>query len=297
MRITILAKDKAIPFSDVLNITLRYDLLPIPLSVEFSVKSTDEYIQLLKDGAEILIGDLDRPLKIIKTQQVYTQTIKNGHRIGAIACVAIISGMEKLIKSLNKAVILYESSFNNAIRACGCTISFGLDTPLQRFICLKGTIPTFRIANYLQQEACVIGFIQNKLSILKIDHLFKQNIKLVLDPSAITWLNSESLESMKKSSYVSVSQDGSTVIGADDTKSNHNIIQKGNLSLRELKNLEKVLVTRGVVMRPLDLNLMAGDLVKIDQKNYVILTAVHYFNTGSLDSDSATVTKLWIASL
>lgn len=297
MQITALDNSKTIPFSDVLSETLRYDLVPVPLSFEFSIKYTDEYNKIFAEGKQILVGDIDTPLIIVKSQPVRTQTIKDDKRIGAIACVAILSGCESLIKSSNRAVIQESTSFNAVIRACGCKTSITGNIPLAKFICLKGTIPTYCIATALQKEACVLGFIKNRMTVIKIDDLFKKDASITLDDSAIAWVNSQVIADIHKNSYVGVDQDGSTVIGASSDKSGIGVVQKAGLTSRELKNMEKVLITKGTVVRPFDMTLKAGDLVKVGDKSYVILTVAHRFDTGALGGSSVTATKIWIASL
>lgn len=297
MQITSLKANKTIPFSDVLSEILRFDLLPVPLSFEFSVKMTDEYMSLFAEGNEILVGDIDAPLIIIKSQPLKTQTIKNGERIGAIACVAILSGMENLIKSTNKAIIQNATSFNAVVRACGCKLSLNAGVPLAKFVCLKGVIPTYCIATALQKEACVFGFIGGKVSVIKIDDLFKKDASMTLDDSAIAWINSQVIVDIHRNAYVGIDKDGSTVLGSSGSTSGIGVVQKAGLTSRELKNMSKVLVTRGTIVRPLDTNIKAGDLVKIGEKSYVILTVAHRFDTGALGGSSVTATKIWIASL
>ena len=172
----------------------------------------------------------------------------------------------------------------------------GEDIPLPEFICLKGRLPTERLALYLQQEAAVICFKNLKISALKLDAIFKQDTVLKLDPSEIQWIDSKVLEKHQKSSYVAVETDGST-IGDDTTTQGQSVIQKAGLDARQLKNLEKVLIPRGIVHRPINFELNAGDLVEIDKKNYVILTAAHHVETGAIGGNVGSETKLWLASL
>lgn len=121
----------------------------------------------------------------------------------------------------------------------------------------------------------MICFKETKICILKLDALFKQEAVLKLDPSEIQWFNSDQIEKFQKSSYVSVDQDGSTVIGDDTTTKGQSVVQKAGLDARQLKNLEKVLIPRGVVHRSLSLEVNAGDIVEVEHKKYVILTAAH----------------------
>ena len=209
MQIVIAATNKLISASELMLATLRTDLVPVPLSFEFSVKATPELEAQLKVGAEILVGNINQPLEIVLVQPIKSQTIKDDRRIGAISCIAVLSGCKKLLTHAERAAILEQTSFNSAIRACGTrNIRLGDDLPLPEFICLKGSLPTARLALYLQQEAAVICFRNNKLCVLKLDAIFKQEPVMKLDSSEVHWLSSDQREKLQKSSYVSVEQDG-----------------------------------------------------------------------------------------
>lgn len=298
MRIVISSSNKLISASELMIATLRTDLVPVPISIEFAVKHTKVLEQQLADGAEILVNDIHHAFEIVYSHPVKSQTIKENSRIGGISCIAVLKGCKKLLANASKAVILDQTSFNSAYRACGASnIRLGEDLPLPEFICLKGRLPTERLALYLQQEAAVICYRNNKISVLKLDAIIKQKPALKLDPSEVQWINSVQLEKHQKSSYVSIDADGSTVIGDDTTTQGQSIVQKAGLDARQLKNLEKVLIPRGVLHRSLSLELNAGDVVEIDKKNYVILTAAHQAETGAIGGNVGSMTKLWLASL
>lgn len=295
MQITLLSTSRVLPASELVSITYRTDLIPVPVSAEFSVQSTKDNDKEFVEGAEIIVGD-SVPLTIIKATPVKTQTIKDGRRIGGIACLAIPSGCQKLIEPTAKAIILNSTSFNSVLRACGLKARLGSDIPLPEYVCLKGTIPTYRLALYLQQEACVIAARDGRIGAFKIDGLLKGEVKEVIDPSAVVWVNSQAVQNIQKNSYVSVNSDDSSVMGGDTTKGQA-VIQRARLDERQLKNLEKVLICRGTVVRAYNNKLTAGDVVEIDGRRYVILTCAHRFDSGNLGGASVTTTKLWVASL
>lgn len=298
MRIAILSSNKVISASELIIATLRTDLVPCPVSIEFAVKHTKELSQQLVDGAEILVNDIPYPLEIIYSNPIKSQTIKEDSRIGGISCIAVLKGCKNLLPFASRAIILDQTSFNSAYRACGSSnIKLGDDLPLPEFICLKGSLPTERLALYLQQEAAVICFKKSKICVLKLDALFKQDPVLKLDPSEVQWFNSEQIEKQQKSSYVSVDVDGSTFIGDDSTTQGQSVIQKAGLDARQLKNLEKVLIPRGVVHRVINVELNGGDVIEVDKKKYVVLTAAHEVKTGGVGGDVSSITKLWLASL
>ncbi|SDB86920.1 hypothetical protein [Acinetobacter boissieri] len=283
--------------SDLLKATLRTDLIPVPISLEFSTQKTEQLENKLKLGSIIQVGSIKVKLVIIKVIPLETQTLKEGKPIGGIACVAIPQGCDALISARNHAVVLNDTSFNDAMRSCGVKMAMGSDLPLLSFVCLKGTISTTRFAWYAQQEAVVFAYSNHQLSVLKIDQLFKKEVVAYFDASAVVWVNSEHLRNMGKSSYVSTDPDGSTVLGHEDTKQDQAVIQQGGMSQRQLNNMNKVLLTKGTIIRPLNDQIYAGDLVEIDHKKYVVLTAAHVFDTGALGGPSVMASKFWLASL
>lgn len=298
MRILVSGTDYTVSASDLIRATLRLDLVPVPVSLEFTVQKTEETKKYIKERAEIYVNDIPHPLIIISAPEIDSQTIKNDRRIGAIACIAVLSGCENLMKATTNAVIQIETSFNSVIRAFGTKIKLGENLPLRKFVCLKGVLPTERIALYLQQEAAVIAFRNNKVSAMKIDALLKQDPKHRFDPSEVFWIRSDQKEKYEKASYVSIDEnDGTTVIGDDTTTSGQTVIQVPGLDARQLKNLEKVLITRGVIIRNMNLEYYAGDIAEIDGKRYVFLTIAHDVSTGTSGGNISSISKIWLASL
>lgn len=296
MRITLLKSNYSIPMSNLLSATLRSSLVPVPVTLEFTTNSTKELDDQLIVGAELTVGDLPLVLEIVKAQPLKSQTIKDGRRVGGFACVAILAGCKRLIEPISKAVILKDTSFNAVLRACGAKISLAEDLPLPEFICLIGSMPTQRIALYLQQEAAVMCIKNNRLAVVKIDAILKQKSIDTFDPSAMTWLHSDAAVKMQKSSYVSIDKDGSTVLG-DNTTAGLSVFQRAGLDARQLKNMEKVLVKRGTIMRPLNLTVSSGDVVEIDKKQYALLTVVNHLTTGAQGGSQVMTSKMWLASL
>ena len=53
---------------------------------------------------------------------------------------------------------------------------------------------------------------------------------------------------MQKSSFVTVENNGSTVVGDDSITPGHTVTQRAGLDARQVKNLEKVLIMRGPLL-------------------------------------------------
>lgn len=296
MNIQIKGSGYMISATELISSTLRSDLVPVPLTLEFSTISTPKLDNELVAGAEIILAQLGATFKIAKADPVKTQTIKEGRKIGGIACIALLSSCYKLVEPIAKAVILNETSFVSALKSCGAVGSFTDDIPLPKFTTFIGQLPSTRIAKYLQQEAAVLRWKAGKISLAKIDTLLKQTPVASLDPSAVAWINSDTIIKLQTAKYVSMDADGSTVYRSG-TATNKVVKQVPGLDSRQIRNLEKVLITRGTMIRPLDWKLQAGEVVLVGKVPYVILTSANQFDTGALGGGSVMVTKIWLATL
>lgn len=297
MNIQIIGMDKPIQASDIIQAILRTDLIPIPSSFEFSFLQNDELRQHLKLDSLMTIGSSKMEYKVIKLTPVNTDLIKDGQIVGAIAGVAIPVGLETLLTATNKAVILRDTSFNAVYRALGARISLNQqDTPIPYFVCMKGMLPTERIAEYMQREATMICLKNDRLTAVKIDDLFRQDVKYQFESSAMNRVESQVAQNNEKVNVVSMDKDGSTAIYGKEL-SDVQIIQRGNLSSREISNMAKVLMIQGTIVRPLLDELQAGDLVTVADEKMVILTSAHIFKSDGFGQGSVMMSKFWLGKV
>ena len=131
---------------------------------------------------------------------------------------------------------------------------------------------------------------------VKIDALFKQEPIAKYDPTGIAWVDNPSIKNNLISSFISVDFDGSNIVG-EDTKASRPVQQIALTDARQLKNMSKVLFHVGTMQRAFDDKLLAGALVTVDNKNYVILTAVHHFSSGALAGIPVMASKVWLSEL
>lgn len=295
MRIVIEETGQVIGFDQLAKVNFRTDLIPVPVNLEMVVKADAELEKRLKENAVVQVGDDQIRLTIIKVLHANTQTVIEDKRFKAIAIIAVLAGCETLIDPLSKAVILSGASFASAYRACGCKLTFNKDIPISSFASAYGSIPTIEIATCLQEESAVIQFDGKKLNAHRLSELLNKEPVMLLDNSAISWINNTKVEQRQNPNYISVGEDGKTVEGVK--KSNAPAKYYADTDARRLKNLTKVLITRGTVTRTMDLSVFAGDVVQVDDTKYLVLTASHLFNTGALGGGNAAASRFWLASL
>jgi hypothetical protein len=282
-------------YSDLISATLRTDLVPVPVTLELTVNGTPNTKKQLVEGAELQVGESNLKVTLVKVQTLRTQIIKDNQTISGIAVVGILSGCLALIKPAPKAVILNDTTMAEAYRACGCKLPFGQDIPIPMFFCPKGQLPTLEIAKCLQEEAAVIRFHHGKLQAVRLDELFKQVAIAKYDASAFQRLHNPLVEQRATPAFISVNDDGSTIEG--ETGESKPILFRGGLTTRQAKNLEKVLITRGTIQRPLDNKLQAGQMIQVGDNQLTVLTAAHRTDTGALGGSTAMVTKAWLAEV
>lgn len=294
MRIVIAATGQMIVGSDLLSATLRLDCVPVPATLELTTQSTPELDAALVVGVELLVGNPSISITLVKAQPIKSQMVKDGRRIGGIACVGVLSGCQRLIEPVSKAIILSDTSVLGAMRACGMRMASSDDIALSKFVCLKGQIPTVEIAKRLQQEAAVIRLKNGKLAAVKIDALLKSESVTKYDPSAVAWIENPAVQNLNTASFVSVAADGSAVGGG---ASNRPLSYMPQMDSRQLRNMEKVLIHKGSIMRPLSLEVVAGDALRVGDRVLVALTVAHRVDTGALGGNSVAATKIWLSSL
>lgn len=295
MRITIESTGQVIGMDQLSSATLWTDLIPIPVLLEITVKLNDDLESALKEGAVLLVGDGNISVTIVKVKRLNTQIVIDDKRFKAMSVIAVLSGCEAMIDPLKKAVILSGTNFAGAYRASGCKLKFNKDIPLLRFVSACGSLVTIEVATCLQEEAAAIFYEKGRLNVQRLDQFFAQDPVLTLDNSAVAWVSSSKIEQQKVASFVSVGEDGTMVSG--NQKPNSKTKYYPDADARQLKNLNKVLVTRGIATRTMDMNISAGDIFLVGDVKYVVLTAAHHFKSGALGGGMANASRYWLATL
>jgi hypothetical protein len=281
--------------ADMISMTYRTDLIPVPANLELTTQSSADLTKRLIEGAKLFVGMNSIPMTIVKVQSYRSQTIRDGRAIGGINVVAVLTGCEALIKSTPKAIILKNTSLSEAYRACGATITFAQDIPLPAFTCLKGQKPTEEIARRMQSEGAFVHFNGSKIEVIRLSSLISADVMAHFDPSAVQFVDNPHVVNQQVPAAISVQSNAQII--APSQQDNRPIVYRGRKDERELLNLERVLVTKAVLMRPLDERLKAGNSIAVGDRKMVILTSVHRCDTGALGGNSAMASKAWLAEL
>lgn len=274
----------------------RFDCTPIPATLEFQVKLTPEIDEQLQENSIIRVGDNYLELIIIKRVITNTAVIKGDENLVLGAYIAVINGCENLIKPVKKAILLEGSTIGASMRACGNKLKIESDVPLIRYFCALGATPTYEIARKCAEEACVIYCsASGKIIVMRLSQIMNQEPKGYFNKESIQWIQNPHKLTQSIPTYQTINPDGSTVEGS--LSSGTTTAFYPNLDARRLKNLSTVLVVRGTTVRPYSPQYMAGDVVMVDDKKYVILTVAHRFDTGAMGSPSISASKFWLAEV
>ena len=296
MKLT-LSDGSVISGGDLISAIYRTDLVPVPVSLELVVKATDQLRPLLKIGDKIIAADATS-LTIVKSQHINMQLAKAGKRVGGLMIIAVLSGCEPLLSVASRATSLNNTSFNEVYRALGAKIRLKGDIKLNQFICLKGQLPTKRIAIALQKEASVTAYQGGNMSVVRINDLFKGQAAMY-DKSALQWIDNPHILTHGNTNYLSIDDNGSDIVGTPFE--NKQIGYYPRADARELQNLRRILVTRAKMVRQLDDQIMAGNLIGVNDgtktENLVVLTAAHRYDTGALGGRPVMATQAWLAQL
>lgn len=271
----------------------RTDLVPVPVTLEMVVKADDRLRELLVFGKPLLTPK-GVPLVIVKSQVINEQSIKAGKRIAAIHVIAVMAGCEALLGVTSKAVYLENTSFNEVYRALGAKVRIKRDIKLAKFICLKGQLPTKPLALALQREAVVIANTEQGLSIIRLNELMAGE-PIMFDKSAVQWTDNPNAIRHGNINYLSIDDNGSDIIG--EIRAERSIQYYPRADNRELQNLRRILITKATMTRQLDERLDATQLIEVDGRRLVVLTAAHSYESGALGGRVVTATKAWLAQI
>lgn len=291
-----LSDGNAINMDKFVSSILRTDCTPVPASLEFQVILQEGQEQMLQEGSVVRIGSNYLEMKIVKSVFLNSGIIKDGVSMRLAAMIAVLHGCEGLINPASRAVYLENSSIGAALRASGNKIKVVEDVPMVRYFCALGATPTYEIARKCGEEAAVICVTPDgKIAVKRLSQIMDQEPVASISSASVQWVANPTQISHSIPVYQTINADGSTIEGSLTAGAQSGFYP--NLDARRAKNLSTVLVTRGTVIRQFSPDLTGGQVILVDDKKYLILTAAHPFDTGILGAASVSATKIWLAEV
>lgn len=291
-----LSDGQAIDGGNLITAILRYDLVPVPVTLELTVNATKALRAQLVVGKTLhLVNGV--MFEIVKAHAVNNNAVKDGRRLGGIAVIAVLAGCVPLLSATKRATIHDDISIAQAYQSLGARLRFSEDIKLRQFVCLKGQMPTIRLALALQKEAAVMVYdADNKTAnARRIQTLMSQTPIRKYDPAQIQWVENPTQVARQNTNFLSVADDGKQIVG--QTLEGKRVDYMPRTDQRELGNLKRILITHGVLLRSMDDELQAGKTVQVGNEVYALLTVAHRFDTGALGGASVGATKAWLAQV
>jgi hypothetical protein len=283
---------KQLSSSSLLAVTLRYDLTPIPSTLELDIRLDDTLEQLLKEGKLIEAGHYSDSYKIVMTELRKDQAVTQGDsQVKTMRVTALLDSVHKLSYRQPRAVIKERASLGEIYRACGSKVGIGEDFNVARFTCFAGYVPTFAIMTALNEENAAVVYKNKRLSFVRINDLFKKEAASIFSEDTAQSINSEFIERNELPWAYSLGNDGAFIQPNRATPRAALFLPRSGE--RILQNNSKCLIVRKKITVSIEPSITAGDIFSIANKKYVVITAAHTYETGEAGSNKQQTT-VWL---
>lgn len=283
----------------IVSSVVRTDLVPVPVTLECTVRWDAKLEPFLREG-QIVRAGLDEPeLRIIwASPDKGTLGMEQGSRpLGTISFVALLDACADIAFRRSKAVIKEGSTLGAIYRACGAKVTIESDFTVKRFSCFVGGVPSYQIAQALQEEAGALVWQHSakKLKFVRLPDLLKSKPVESLGADSIERVKSGFLERHEVPWFYSTDQSGTVIFGnRQKTRVAKFTPLKNSLTLN---NMTRALVHAGTFTGRLDMQINAGDVFDVGGTPLVVVTAVHAFESGTDGKGQEQYSRFWLHSL
>lgn len=289
------SNDKPLRGDIIKQAVLRYDMAPVPATLEAEIRVDDELRKLLGEGKTINCNGDD--FCIIKPVGGSGREAQGQHSSDVLHITALLDACHAVTFVRQRAIIKENVVLSEIYRAAGATLkAVAGDFKVGRFNCMNGGTPSFKIAKTLQEEGGIVCWKNGKLKFVRLPDLFKQKTVMSLPDNTSENVVSGFLERHEIPSFYSISLTGEVVHGNRDKARTSRYVPHKNE--QQLINMSRCLVQRKISKLAYNDGLYAGDLIEfIGASPLVIVTAAHVFQSGTDGSGSNQYTKLWLSGL
>lgn len=269
-----LENGKTITGSEIYEATFRSSLEPIPCTFEARVRIYPDIAQYLLEGKKILAGRNKTPMTVVYVKD----GVSEKEQAGAVVIrhvIALHANSCGISYRLERAVIREQVSLSEIYQACGGKSVVDKDFTVPRFYCYKGSLPGQQIALICQEHGGVVRWIpeNDKMAFTRIYDLFKQEPKVIKADEIDATQRSGFLERHEVPSYTTTQLNG--VIAKGDFSKPRAVRYSPHKNEQEIFNLSNVLLNAKTVPSEYRPDVHAGDLVKIGETLFVVITAAH----------------------
>jgi hypothetical protein len=283
----------------IVSAVLRTDLVPVPVTLECTVRYTKELEPLLKEGSIVQAGFGAPELRIVWSSPDRGTLGKEqgGRALGSITFVALLDACADIAFRRSKAIIKENASLGAIYRACGARVVIDSDFPVERFSCFAGGVPSYHIAVALQEQAGALVWKSEakKLKFVRMPDLFTGDPVVTMAGDDTEQIKSGFMERHEVPWFYSTGPDGAVVHGnRQKTRAAQFTPLK---STATLNNMTRALVHSRTMAGRLDMQLNAGDLIDVAGVRQVVVTAAHAIENGTDGSGVETYSRFWLATL
>lgn len=297
MRILLAEKDNEEIRGDLIPfIVKRVDLTPIPSTLEFLVRVNEQIEPFIQQGKIIALASPEVKYRIIYTRKQGDGLSAQGNpNFTLTKVIAILEGCYQLSFLTEKAIIKENTSLGELFRAAGATMSVEADIAVDKYSCLIGEYPSYSLMRAMGRSASTIVWNgENAVKFQRVRDLFEQKPVEILHQDSTQHFQSGFIERHETPSYYSNLSDG---------KINQSSATKGRRADFEmfadqqtLNNLSTYLVHQKVWTTRLTPNILAGDVIEIEEEPFVVITATHALAKAGSGSGSQ-LSRFWLGSL
>lgn len=278
----------------IVSAVIRTTLEPVPVTLECTLRVDDT--TAVKEGDTVVAGRDNIAFQVIKTHDNNNVSAVQGARPYAtssfIAAIKVCAGV---CFQRQTAVIMSSTSLSAIYRACGAGVQVNADFAIDRFACYAGSVPTFAIAQVLQEEGGVVFWAGQQLKFIRLDDLMKQTSVKKLVTDTTTDLQSNFLQRHEVPFFYSTDDSGNFAYG--NRAKTRAAFYTPRQDTRTLANMTKVLIMRKEFKSPYAPVINAGQVITVVDTPFAVVTAAHVYQTGSDGSAANAYSKFWLGSL
>lgn len=286
-----------LPGDFVLRAVQRFDLAPIPSTLELTLRTDASALDTFRDGGVVLAGsslDRYRIVKVARTVSTWVQS-ENGPAM-VLEATAMLDALRQVALPLTRAVVQAGSSFAQVYRGCGATATVGADVPAWRFTCLAGQFPTAGIAQLMREEGAVpVWGGDRRLDFIRLPDLFGRDPVDAVEDDPTRYVGSSFLEQHELVRGMATAPDGAITVGRSDPP--REVLFLPRAPARVLDNLGRCLVLRRELPSAFNGGLRAGDRIDVGDVPHVALTVAHVWDAGASGAPAEQVSRLWLGQL
>ncbi|MEE3608286.1 hypothetical protein [Avibacterium paragallinarum] len=274
----------------------RTDLTAVPSTLECLIRVDNELNEFIQEGEIISLAEKDVKYRIIATSKQGDGIRTQGNPDYTLTkVIAILDSCHQIAFAKQKAIIKENTNFSTIYRACGATIGVSKDIKVRRFSCYIGSPPSFQIQQALQREAATIVWDgKQTIAFTRLLDLFEQPPKEILQQDCTQEFISGFVERHEIPAYYSNTENGDVITSTTKLGRGADFAMFADKQI--LNNLSTYLIQRKVWTTRLTPNINAGDIIEVEHKKYVIITATHLFSQFDAGSGSQ-LSRFWLGEL